>query len=170
MAVASLRQAALYTYTSKPKDTDFLLGKAFYKAGKLSEAGTVLKKYKPCPENEKEFQEILSQITPELNKTTNSLMLSRDSSQLTSFNNKDSHDIIEVSQKLNAVISIVVKHDQDIARHEQATADIKKMLQSANIPLTADINEQITKLKGIDPKLEEYYKYFNMAYVLLLVP
>ena len=37
------------------------------------------------------------------------------------------------------------------------------MLQSANIPLTADTNEQITKLKGIDPKLEEYYKYFNMA-------
>ncbi|WP_016917341.1 hypothetical protein [Rickettsia honei] len=42
-AVASLRQTALYT--SKPKDTDVLLGKAFYKAGKLSEAGTVLNKY-----------------------------------------------------------------------------------------------------------------------------
>ncbi|QWB86018.1 hypothetical protein JRD95_00060 [Rickettsia parkeri] len=42
-AVASLRQTTLYT--SKPKDTDILLGKAFYKAGKLSETGTVLNKY-----------------------------------------------------------------------------------------------------------------------------
>ncbi|AFC73724.1 hypothetical protein MCI_04440 [Rickettsia montanensis str. OSU 85-930] len=123
-AVASLRQAALYT--SKPKDTDFLLGKALYKAGKLSKAGTVLNKYISCPENEEEFQEILSQITPELNKTTNSPMLSRDSSQLTSFHNKDSHDIIEVSQTLNALISIIAKHDHDIARHAQAIADIKK--------------------------------------------
>ncbi|AEK74093.1 hypothetical protein Rh054_00325 [Rickettsia conorii subsp. heilongjiangensis 054] len=44
------------------------------------------------------MQEILSQITPELNKTTNSPMLSRDSSQ----------------------------YDHDIARHAQAIADIKK--------------------------------------------
>ncbi|WP_024547213.1 hypothetical protein [Rickettsia gravesii] len=53
-------------------------------------------------------------------------MLSRDSSQLTSFNNKDSHDIIEVSQTLNALISIIAKHDHDIVRHAQAIADIKK--------------------------------------------
>ncbi|WP_064429094.1 hypothetical protein [Rickettsia sp. Tenjiku01] len=53
-------------------------------------------------------------------------MLSRDSSQLTSFNKKDSHDIIEVSQTLNALISIIAKHDHDIARHTQAIADIKK--------------------------------------------
>ncbi|MCC8419369.1 MAG: hypothetical protein LN590_07715 [Rickettsia endosymbiont of Glossina mortisans submortisans] len=75
-AVASLRQAA--QYTSKPKNTDFLLGKAFWKAGKLSEASTVLIKYTPCPEHEEEFQRILSQIPLEPNKTTNSPLLPRE--------------------------------------------------------------------------------------------
>ncbi|WP_193427897.1 hypothetical protein [Rickettsia australis] len=37
------------------------------------------------------------------------------------------------------------------------------MLVDANIPLTATINNQINGLKVINPKLEEYYKYFNMA-------
>ncbi|WP_236682580.1 hypothetical protein [Rickettsia felis] len=37
------------------------------------------------------------------------------------------------------------------------------MLVDANIPLTATINNQINGLKDINPRLEEYYKYFNMA-------
>ncbi|AJQ51400.1 MAG: hypothetical protein AB8U88_07470 [Rickettsia conorii subsp. raoultii] len=37
------------------------------------------------------------------------------------------------------------------------------MLQSANVGYTADINNQIKELKVINPKLEEYYKCFNMA-------
>ncbi|WP_410956485.1 hypothetical protein [Rickettsia koreansis] len=37
------------------------------------------------------------------------------------------------------------------------------MLQSANVGYTTDINNQIKELKVINPKLEEYYKCFNMA-------
>ncbi|WP_256621205.1 hypothetical protein [Rickettsia sp. TH2014] len=37
------------------------------------------------------------------------------------------------------------------------------MLVDANIPLTITINNQINGLKDINPRLEEYYKYFNTA-------
>lgn len=37
------------------------------------------------------------------------------------------------------------------------------MLASANISLIADINNQIKELQVLNPKLEEYYKHFNMA-------
>ena len=148
-AVASLRQAALYT-SSKPKDTDFLLGKAFWKAGKLSEAGAVLIKYTPCPEHEEEFQRILSQVTPKLNKTTNSLMLSRENdlskSQLIVSNNNSDY---VTREEYNELKSSMLELRQDVTEIKLTIADVQKILQSANIGYTADINDQIKELKVI---------------------
>ncbi len=162
-AVASLRQAALYT-SSKPKDTDFLLGKAFWKAGKLSEAGTVLKKYKPCPEHEEEFQRILSQIPPEPNKTNNSQLLPRENdlskSQLIVSNNNSDY---VTREEYNELKSSMLELRQDVTEIKLTIADVQKILQSANVGYTANINDQIKELKVINPKLEEYYKCFNMA-------
>ena len=156
-AEISFQQAT--PYKSKPKDTDFLLGRTLYKEGKLKEAIIVFEKYTPCPENEEEFQEILSRIEQQPN---NSLSLSQllprenhflSNSQLiyNKYNNNE-----DLARRVSQLEVIVDKHEQEIAK-------IKTILQSANIPLTADINEQITKLKGIDPKLEDYYKCFNIA-------
>lgn len=125
-AVASLRQAA--QYTSKPKDTDFLLGKAFWKAGKLSEAGTVLIKHTPCPEHEEEFHRILSQIPPEPNKTTNPPLLPRENdlskSQLIALNKSNNNE--ELAKSVAMLASRVTTLEHKVTDIELTIADIKK--------------------------------------------
>jgi len=157
-------------YQDMPPDTYFLLGNTIYKAGKLNHNADKLSKAlsifknNPYPlEKAGEVKKICSQIEQQFNN--NSPMSLRGSylynsnSQLIALNNSD----CVTRQEYNELKSSMLELRQDVTEIKLTIADVKKMLVDANVPLTATINNQIRELKDINPKLEQYYKYFNMA-------